>query len=410
MRCRSASSFDSQKPVRARRDSATANDHSSGEPPPAAAPILVWVPQKESRLGPFRAGAGASPPYLAGRESEQALFRALLGDLEDGIAPPTEVICYGPRGNGKTALLCWIEDEAADSRVEVVRLTPSAVPTVAQLISRLMPWWKRLAPSQLAAYGISWKLGGGSATLLDRALLARARWRPLMLLLDEAHTLDVEVGRALLNASQQVGRRFPFQLVLAGTPDLETRLNAMSASFWARATQLRIGSLDAEASTAAIGIPLKANGVTLDDGALAHIVGESHGYPWFLQLWGEAVWREAARADRRVTEAGMAAAQARFEERRNLYYRQWLAELEDRGLLAAARAVADAFGERRQLSAAEFRSAVERGIGAAAAPAPAAAQQELRHLGFVWQPGASLDWEPGIPSFMDFAREHIPAV
>ena len=41
-----------------------------------------------------------------------------------------------------------------------------------------------------------------------------------MLLLDEAHTVGEEIGSALLNASQQVGRELPFLLVLAGTPEL----------------------------------------------------------------------------------------------------------------------------------------------------------------------------------------------
>ena len=66
---------------------------------------------------------------------------------------------------------------------------------------------------------------------LDRVLRARARKNPLVLLLDEAHTLDRELGRTLLNASQVVAEELPFLLALAGTPNLETQLNRMGASF-----------------------------------------------------------------------------------------------------------------------------------------------------------------------------------
>ena len=71
---------------------------------------------------------------------------------------------------------------------------------------------------------------------------------PLVLLLDEAHMLDPEVGRELLNASQEVGRDLPFLLVLAGTPNLQSHLGQMGASFWNRAEQVRVGRLSGRAA------------------------------------------------------------------------------------------------------------------------------------------------------------------
>ena len=96
--------------------------------------------EKRSRQGPFRPGPGGLPPYLAGRESEQALFLLLLGDLQDGLAPSREIVLHGPRGNGKTALLTWLQREAAAyPGVDVLRLTPAAVPTEAKLVERVLP-------------------------------------------------------------------------------------------------------------------------------------------------------------------------------------------------------------------------------------------------------------------------------
>ena len=56
-------------------------------------------------LGPFQAGDGGLPPYLAGREYEQDLCLAFVSRLRLGRPPPREIVFYGPRGNGKTALL-----------------------------------------------------------------------------------------------------------------------------------------------------------------------------------------------------------------------------------------------------------------------------------------------------------------
>lgn len=242
-----------------------------------------------SRQGPFRPGAGGLPPYLAGRASEQALCRDLLGDLRDGLAPPRDLVLHGPRGNGKTALLVWLRQEAASyAGVEVLSLTPAGIPTEARLVERLTPssWWRRLAPGQVSVRGITWRTGRDGLPPLDEALRARARKGPLLLLIDEAHTLDLHVGRALLNAGQQIGRALPFLLVLAGTPILRARLNAMNATFWNRAERRPVGRLDGPATAAAVRNPLRSEGIDVDEDALAHVVRDSHGYPYFVQLWG----------------------------------------------------------------------------------------------------------------------------
>ena len=79
-------------------------------------------------LGPFQPGDGGLPPFLAGRESEQDVCRAFMRRLRHGRPPPREIIFYGPRGNGKTALLVWLQREAASfPGVDVIRLVPAAI-------------------------------------------------------------------------------------------------------------------------------------------------------------------------------------------------------------------------------------------------------------------------------------------
>ena len=373
--------------------------------------------EKRSRQGPFRPGPGGLPPYLAGRESEQALFRAVLGDMQDGLAPPREIVLHGPRGNGKTVLLVWLQHEAAAyPGVDVLRLTPASIPTETRLVERVLPasWLQRLAPDEISIHGITWRPGQGHPPPLDEALEARTRKKPLILLLDEAHTLDERVGGTLLNASQLVGRSLPFLLVLAGTPNLRSHLNTMNASFWNRTERRPIGRLDAEATAAAIRRPLESEDIAIDGDALEHVVRESHGYPFFVQVWGQALWRqvsgkESPETGRHLTQAAGAAAEADFDREKNDYYLDRYEELEKLRLLPVAREVAGAFRAQPLIDDAQLEAAVLRGLREGCGKDTlAAAKQSLRHLGYIWRPEATPMWEPGIPSLMDYVREYAP--
>ncbi len=366
--------------------------------------------------GPFQPGDGGLPPYLAGREEEQALFRRRLDDLERGVAPPAEIALYGPRGNGKTALLFWLENLVGErDALDVVGLSPATAEDRGGFAEALRSrsWWRKLLPEKISPLRLAtWSAKERGRSSLETVLRSRVSKRPLVLLLDEAHTLERESGRLLLNASQQVGRRFPFLLVLAGTPDLPARLNALGASFWNRCTKRRVGRLDAEATAAAFSEPFRAEGVQIESAALARLVEVSHGYPYFVQVLGDEVWKQVTgpSADRRVSSDSVGAALPGFREEQRLYYLHRYDEMGTRKLLPAARAVAAAFAKSRsELSDDDLRAAVARGLGKKpGAGKTAAAERELRHLGFVWRAGVEPVWEPGIPSLMDYVLERAP--
>lgn len=356
------------------------------------------------------------PPYLAGREEEQSLFRDVLADLASGVPPRAEIVLQGPRGNGKTVLLRWLEQEAAMfPPVEVVRLAAAAVPKRRSLAERLLPasWWDRLAPSEVSLAGFVWRPGQENPPPPEAVLAARVRKAPLVLLLDEAHTLDLELGRVLLNASQQVGRDLPFLLVLAGTPNLETHLNQMGASFWSRAEQLRIGRLDPAATRAGFREPFTLAGVDVADRALDEMVRLSQGYPYFIQLLGDAVWRAGPGRDDRATvldRAAVGAAAPRFEDAKGSYYANRLEELERRRLVAVGRTVAEAFMGHSVLTFHELNASIRRALGEEPDHERVVAIRDaLRDLGYIWRLGPRPEWEPGIPSLMDYVREFTPA-
>ena len=169
--------------------------------------------------GPFRPGPGGLPPHLAGRADEQALFRTRLALLDRGEPTPSEVILYGPRGNGKTALLRWMAQEVSSvPGVDALKITPSEFDTRTEFAEILLPesWWEVARPAEFTVRGFTWRPGENAPAPRVRSVLElRSKKKPLILLLDEAHTLDPRVGQELLNSAQEVGRTAPFQLVLA---------------------------------------------------------------------------------------------------------------------------------------------------------------------------------------------------
>ncbi len=373
--------------------------------------MTAWDP-----LGPFQPGSGGMPPYLAGREAEQGLFRALLARLRDRGSLPAEVILYGPRGNGKTVLLRWLRNQAAVlDPIETAVLRPNGIPDVIRLAELLLPrkWWDRLTPEQVAGFGFSLRPGtkGGPPPAPEDILELRARKAPLLIVMDEAHTLDLVVGRTLLNACQEVRQDLPLLLVLAGTPNLEGHLARMGASFWSRAEYLRIGRLNRSATREALLRPFESEGVEVEESVVAEVERLSHGYPFFIQILGQVLWQHAAPPEGpgRVTDGVLEAALPAFEQRKGHYYRERYFELEDRGLLAVGRSVAEAFRGAPALSGQHLARAIGRGLSSPGDTEIADARRILGDLGFIWATSPAPGWEPGIPSLMDYILEFAPA-
>ena len=367
----------------------------------------------------FTPGAGALPPALTGRQREESIFRSCLADLAGGQAPPHDVVLIGPRGNGKTTLLNWFERECrANGGVDVIRLTPSSAPTNKALGEALLPaaGLRRLLPAKwgVARIGTAeWSTAAPSAQPLTARLIARCRKRALAVLLDEAHTLEPRVGQLLLNASQQVRADAPFLLVLAGTPGLPAHLGEMNATFWNRLGQgrLGVGRLSADAARQALQKPLADHGSDIDRDALDAAVEESHGYPYFIQLWGEELWnrRLASGADR-LTARDVDAVRPEVDARVTDYYEDRFLELDKLGLLPVAQHVGARFGSAPTMAYEALKAAV--GDGLAGDPDRGSvldALAALERLGFVWRPPGQTPparYEPGIPSLMDYVLEH----
>ena len=248
---------------------------------------------------------------------------------------------------------------------------------------------------------------------LAGAVASRCRRRPLAVLLDEAHTLALDVGSALLNGSQEVrGARAPFLLVLAGTPGLPTHLDAMNASFWSRLGEgeLGIGRLSEKAAKQALADPLEAHGVDIDADTLAHVVAQSQCYPYFIQLWGDALWqRHLASGAPAIAREDAEAVQPTVATRVANYHQRRFAELESEGLVPVAAAVARLFVDRDAVAASnQDVDAALAASGIDDASERYAKREALNRLGYVWRPPyqqAPFRWHAGIPSLMTKCAE-----
>ena len=371
---------------------------------------LSHHPDSETGDSPFLPGSGMLPPYLAGRETEQALIRRFLTVIAKRNPLGRDIVLYGPRGNGKTALIEWSRREAIQLRVPVADLQGGNLQTIEQLAANLSArkrWLGALRGLTLELVGI--RLGNLPPGPVPSALGRRVRKGPFLILVDEAQMLGVEPGRSLLNAVQALRRtEVPVMLILAGTPDLPRHLSSMGASFWDRSRQLPLGRLRPAAAADAIRIPLEEHGRSIALDVLDEVVRESYGYPFFLQLWGDLLWTACSDPSAPASRGDLDRAHPMFEQERELYYDKRLDELQRAGLVSVAAKVAAEFSGAERVLRERVRIAIRAGLERAGTGDPSdrasirKAERVLRHRGYIWPVvRQSIGYyEPGIPSLM----------
>ncbi|MGI9250767.1 MAG: ATP-binding protein [Pseudohongiellaceae bacterium] len=371
-----------------------------------------------NKTNPFRPGFGLMPPHLAGREAEQAVFAKAMGMLQaDGIGKT--IVMYGPRGMGKTVLLGWLEAQCEKKGISVTGTAPSSKLKSAEILPEL------LLPASWLPQEVSVSAGGWLSAKwtnpdskkqvnFKEYLIQACQKEPRALLLDEAHTLDPDVCKDLLNISQDVAGKAPFLLVLAGTPGLEPFLRTVGATFVERAKKVGVSHLDEQAAADAIRLPLDNEGIMIEEGLLKGIVKDAQGYPYFLQLWGDALWDVAA--EHKLTELSKEEsklAEPDVQKERSIFYSsRYDAMKEDKNLLAAALAVGKAFKDKDVLHDDQVREAIASSLSEnldeeARRDKARELDKELNRIDYVWRPPESSQVQPGIPSFMTYVSERF---
>ena len=359
----------------------------------------------------FRPGEGARPPFLAGREGEQACLRTAVKEIDQlddqgRAGVPQNIILYGPRGNGKTALTLWLQDWASDQSrgwmpVRINAGDCGGSPNeLAQLLAP-MPWRKKLLDGGWSASILSFRLSlparADGSWSVAQALASLPAHAPSILIIDEAHMLEAQACRQLLNASHELrSAGAQLLLVLAGTPELEDRLQATKASHWERGRKVPLGRLDANSALSALLEPLKKHGASMTKNALDVAMRETVRYPFFLQLFGRRLVEELNRANIRQADTPIAecAAEA-FRRDQTDFYKTRQAEMLEAGSGLAALAVWGALngGVSRPTRALALEAMVP------FCDSPSDMWRSLHRLGVLWDTPEGI--EAGIPSLLD---------
>ena len=371
-------------------------------------------------FNPFRPGRGITPPYLAGRENEQRQLKQILAEISAGRSPAADMVMYGPRGMGKTVLLNWLKDEAkksgtVDNPIRTSSATPNQLKDPAEMWSFLLSddWLENLPPDkkEIGVKGFvsgTWlKKDTPNKTLL-KDLISECKKNPLVFLLDEAHKMEPEQCLALLNLSQQVQNEAPFLLVLAGTPGLAHFLTTVGASFVERSHVIGIGRLDAQATADAIEKPLNEHGIKIDDSTLAQVVEDSQHYPYFIQLWGEALWDLAKEKElQKLTAQEVTIAKTKVHGVRLGFYSSRRQRLKEDGLLKVATDCAAIFQGQSRFKEADLEKAIKDALPDNQSDEQYEAQvlRGLARHEFIWKPPGTDLYEAGIPSLMTYVLD-----
>ena len=383
---------------------------------------------------PFQPGSGVEPPHLAGRDTDVKTFRECLEKARDGRSPEP-IALLAPRGQGKTALMNRMAAEAAKLGAVRLRLSPASVPAPGDLLDALsgaahgggVPVRRNESwDGGIGVPGVA--KGGASRTVVSeiRHLFADACARassgaPLLIMVDEAHTLSLETGRLLFQSEQDArGEGAKTQLIIAGTPDLHAHVEKMRVTFWdrlgSRLRQLQL--LNERDAIDVIEKPLQQlRGVRLAPETHQEIMDWTSGYPYFLQLLGEALWEVAPAKAQTITKDDLRKAEHPFKSSKNAYYNQRFDELVKDGLLGAALATAIVQRDPNQKAMSRLRLDEACRCGAklslgADADAPTRTGVEigelLQHKGFVWRADPAQDeLIPGIPTLIDHIHERV---
>ncbi len=371
----------------------------------------------------FTPGTGGVPPYLAGRKREQEYFQDCVEALKNREPINQDLIIYGPRGNGKTALLGYLQKETLreeKDNLDILWETPNEMGTLIELSARLTEDNPKLR-DRFKSGGVSGGVGFAQANIeidlsrpsatVRKILQERCQSKPLILIIDEAHRLQPPIAGALLNASQVVRREeHPFLLVLAGTPNLMAALGETNASFWGRSELCPLGRLAPDEAGQAVTVPLEQAGISFAPGVVDEIVERTHCYPFFLQIWGDCLARSLAQTGQtEVTLDMLREVEAEAHRRRDAMYQTRFDEIRRLGLLSVAESVADAFIQPGKPTLHEriLEEAIARGLSDKDEPVTDSRildnLDQLYQLGYVWRV-KGFDYEPGIPSLMNYVQ------
>lgn len=302
------------------------------------------------RTNPYAPGAGAPPPELAGRDSIIESASIALDRMRGGLVARS-VMLVGLRGVGKTVLLNRLHNdaeaqgfatvmlEAPEKRSLPALLAPSVRAALLKLdrlaaggdlAKRAMRSLGGFVQAMKLKYGdiefgldLGVEPGVADTGDLDADLIslfqvvgeaAKERKTVMVLFIDELQYVPEEQLAALITALHRCAQlQLPVTLVGAGLPQLVGQMGR-AKSYAERLFEFTaVGPLPEAAATQAITAPAQRCGVAFSAQALAEILRQTGGYPYFLQEWGKHSWQCATASPIALADVQAATIQALAE-------------------------------------------------------------------------------------------------
>lgn len=281
----------------------------------------------DPRNNPYSPGAGQPPPELAGRDTIIERASIALDRIKNG-KPSRSFILYGLRGVGKTVLLNKIRTDAeANSMFSVHIEAPEERSLPAILIPRLRSVLIKISRGQALKDKLAkaMKVLGGFASALkfkyedievgldlgtepgtadsgdlefDLADLLTAVGEAaaenntaVIISIDELQYVPEDQLAALISAFHRVNQsQLPITMIAAGLPQLLGQMGK-AKSYAERLFEFyAVDKLDPQSAKIALCKPAEKEQASYADTAIAEILQQTHGYPYFLQEWGKHSW------------------------------------------------------------------------------------------------------------------------
>ncbi|MBQ9763492.1 MAG: AAA family ATPase [Phascolarctobacterium sp.] len=294
------------------------------------------------KVNPYTPGAGMVPRYLAGREDILEDAKDTLAYIANGYATRS-VVYYGLRGVGKTVLLTEIENIAAENKIYYEHIEAmengsfmSSISLYVNKVLRKMSIVEKAkqyidtAFSVAAAFQVFYNKEGEASVGVNPEMvkgvgvadtgnlqndltellvhLGRVGQKIGMgaaLFIDEVQYLkddEFEALMAAIHRCNQLG--LPLVVFAAGLPKI-AKIAGDIKSYAERLFRfVPIDKLEAEDAKLALTEPAERFNVKYDDEAMQEILKQTECYPYFLQEYGQQVWKQIDENSRRISHEG----------------------------------------------------------------------------------------------------------
>jgi AAA ATPase domain len=304
----------------------------------------------DPRRNPYAPGAGSPPPELAGRDELIERAAIALDRIRNGRAARSFIL-YGLRGVGKTVLLNRIRSDAESRGIATVRMeAPEERSLPALLLPSLRATLLRLSRGEAArarlkralqavagfAKALKFKYsdievgvdfdpepGLADSGDLENDLsdllttvgeAARDSNTAVVLFIDELQYVPEEQLGALISAIHHVNQdQLPVTMIAAGLPQLLGQMGRAKSYAERLFEFVPIDRLDDGSAKVALCVPAEKEGVAYKEDAIAEILQQTQGYPYFLQEWGKHSWDVADSSPIERSDATRATTQALAE-------------------------------------------------------------------------------------------------